>query len=575
MAIAEWISLNKLSGDNGTTRVTITASTYQELVDRTTSFNVSTRNTNLSETVNIRQLARVPAYFSVTPNSISYNDIGGDNKHLFIYGDADWTLVSYPDWVNIRAFDGSSETSITGGSAGVNYTWAVTNIENTGETRASQIVFECDGARYSVSVTQSQYVPPVNLSVNPSALYYEAEGGLQSFVITSDGDWFITSYPEWCTPSVTLGSSGRTDVVLNVVGNTGDERNGQVVITGHRNSVTLSIYQETDSWSIYRGQYLTIENPNDRDELDVSWRTHYRIQITIEYSLDSGTTWTSITPATVGTVNKIVVNPGQKVLFRGNNDSYYTDGDWCYFRILHQHPIISFESHTVKIYGNIMSLVYGDDFANNNTLPSSQTFRSLFSLTGNYEPTTVDARNLILPATVLTDGCYYSMFNANTQLVQAPRLPATTLAGECYAYMFQGCTNLTTAPQLPATTLAGSCYNAMFAGCSSLTQAPVLPATTLVGNCYGGMFMGCSSLTQAPRLPATTLVGGCYRSMFYSCTSLNYIKCLATDISASNCTDDWTLNVPSTGTFVKAATMNDWTTGIKGIPEGWTVQNNS
>lgn len=36
------------------------------------------------------------------------------------------------------------------------------------------------------------------------------------------------------------------------------------------------------------------------------------------------------------------------------------------------------------------------------------------------------------------------------------------------------------------------------------------------------------------------------------------------------------INCPlSTGTFVKAASMNDWTTGENGIPEGWTVENNS
>ena len=87
------------------------------------------------------------------------------------------------------------------------------------------------------------------------------------------------------------------------------------------------------------------------------------------------------------------------------------------------------------------------------------------------------------------------------------------------------------------------------------------------------MFQGCTNLTTAPELPATTLTPSCYESMFQACESLNYIKCLATDISASNCTVNWVLNVPSTGTFVKKASMTRWTTGSNGIPEGWTVQN--
>ena len=60
--------------------------------------------------------------------------------------------------------------------------------------------------------------------------------------------------------------------------------------------------------------------------------------------------------------------------------------------------------------------------------------------------------------------------------------------------------------------------------------------------------------------------------MFYNCTRLNYIKCLATDISATNCTQGWVSGVASTGTFVKNPNMTSWTTGVDGIPSGWTVQ---
>jgi hypothetical protein len=86
------------------------------------------------------------------------------------------------------------------------------------------------------------------------------------------------------------------------------------------------------------------------------------------------------------------------------------------------------------------------------------------------------------------------------------------------------------------------------------------------------MFWGCTSLTQAPELPATTLTTGCYQYMFYNCTNLNHIKCLATDISASQCTNHWVGYVlTSSGTFVKAASMTSWVTGFDGIPDGWTV----
>ena len=66
---------------------------------------------------------------------------------------------------------------------------------------------------------------------------------------------------------------------------------------------------------------------------------------------------------------------------------------------------------------------------------------------------------------------------------------------------------------------------------------------------------------------------GCYYQMFQGCTKLNYIKCLATNISASYCTYYWVNGVAFTGTFVKAARMTSWETGNSGIPTGWRVRN--
>ncbi len=178
-----------------------------------------------------------------------------------------------------------------------------------------------------------------------------------------------------------------------------------------------------------------------------------------------------------------------------------------------------------------------------------------------------------LPATVLTESCYHGMFGNCTSLTQAPSLPATTLAYSCYGSMFNDCTSLTQAPELPATTLTKNCYASMFQGCTSLATAPsILPATTLSNNCYNSMFQSCKNLAQAPELPATTLVDKCYYYMFYNCAKLNYIKCLATDISATDCTGSWLFSTSPTGTFVKHPDAT-WTTGDSGIPTGWTVGN--
>lgn len=123
---------------------------------------------------------------------------------------------------------------------------------------------------------------------------------------------------------------------------------------------------------------------------------------------------------------------------------------------------------------------------------------------------------------------------------------------------------------LPATTLSKACYKGMFYG-SSITKAPELPATTLTESCYEYMFSSCSSLTQAPELPAPLLVKNCYNNMFYYCSNLEYVKCLASDISAEGSTDNWLKTVSSTGTFVKANGVK-WSRDGSGIPNGWTEE---
>ena len=310
----------------------------------------------------------------------------------------------------------------------------------------------------------------------------------------------------------------------------------------------------------YTTEYLTF---NILSAGTINWTaSRTSITKTIDYKKNNGE-WVSITSNTSSSAPTINVVEGDKLQFKGNNTAYSSSGSGIFNKLYNSFG----GSALFEIEGNIMSLIYGDDFKNNSTISSDYTFGSLFyNCTG-----LTSAENLVLPATTLADYCYEKMFYGCTKLTTAPALPANTLADYCYDSMFKGCTSLTTASELPATTLANRCYYYMFDSCTSLATAPELPATTLAQDCYKGMFRQCTSLTTASELPAMTLVEGCYSFMFANCEKLNYIKCLATDISTNNYTQGWVQNVASTGTFVKKPNAT-WTTGDNGIPTGWTVQ---
>ena len=351
-----------------------------------------------------------------------------------------------------------------------------------------------------------------------------------------------------------------------------------------------SIYLgSTKLWPLgtdYSKEYFTIKSLADNNTITWTFTGSNPIQNVIYWS-KNGTSWTSAIASTSDTpVSLASLNKGEKMYLKGENVTYASSTS----RYSHFNSDYEF-----NVSGNIMSLIYGDNFIGQTTLPSSlYIFYSIFS-----NSKVVDASNLILPATTLASNCYRNMFKGCTSLTTAPELPATTLANYCYYHMFEDCTSITAAPELPATTLATGCYSYMFngctsliypptlnatilqpkcyqymfEGCSSLTTAPELPATTLANSCYAYMFYGCTSLGTAPVLPATTLANYCYAYMFKNCTSLSYIKCLATNISASNSHNSWLYNVASTGTFTKKASMTSWPSGAHGIPSGWTVVN--
>ena len=259
----------------------------------------------------------------------------------------------------------------------------------------------------------------------------------------------------------------------------------------------------------YATQYFTIESLEDNNSITLK-KNGNAPSITLYYSTDNGATWTEHATSTEKTWG---VNTGDKILLKANA-LRYCDGNYSNFW-----SFIGTKTHVV--YGNVMSLFYGDNFAGQTTFkPNSSS-------------------------------CLSKIFAYDTYLVSAEHL------------------------LLPATTLVPWCYHQMFRECTSLTTGPKLPATTLESYCYTGMFYGCTALTSAPELTVATLTSGCYNGLFQGCSSLKKIICLATDITAFDCTSNWVDGVSATGDFYKDASMSSWTTGTAGIPSGWTVNNYS
>ena len=206
------------------------------------------------------------------------------------------------------------------------------------------------------------------------------------------------------------------------------------------------------------GMTVTLNNTRQMPGMDFSLNAPAN---DLEYSTDQQV-WRRLPNNTASPT----INTGERIYLRGNATSAFDMTNMMmgigFFNI----------SRPCNVGGNIMSLLFNDDFEDKTDLTGyDAVFAGLFT-----QQPIVNASELLLPATTLTDGCYGGMF--------------------------QGCTSLTTAPALPATTLADGCYTAMCAGCSNLNYIKMLATDISASDCLDSWVTGVSSTGTFVKNPA-------------------------------------------------------------------------
>lgn len=354
--------------------------------------------------------------------------------------------------------------------------------------------------------------------------------------------WFFAAIPGGSSQEFTITSDQTTDIYYKHLASV-TLANG----TYYRISVNM---EEADPYTP-----LTFEAAEEGETIvKFTAGNNINFEDKVQYSKNNGA-WT-----TYNSADAITLSKGETVSFRGSLPAYsrvntdyqgsnfYCDKD-CY------------------LYGNIMSLINPTDYANANFSDQTSDVKNKYAFSQlfkgnthikNYPTESNKYKRIVLPATTLTDACYYEMFSGCTGLTKMPTLVARKMELSCYEKMFQGCTSLRKTSMYDATNgLAQRCFMEMFSGCTSLDEMPnfkpgadvplksscyqqmfenctslplsdsfKLPATTLAGNCYKGMFKGCTHITyiSSDMLPATTLTNQCYMEMFMGCTSLTTIN---------------------------------------------------
>ena len=203
-----------------------------------------------------------------------------------------------------------------------------------------------------------------------------------------------------------------------------------------------------------QGDYLTLSALEDGEititissDLGTSYATY------LSYSKDKSVWERTDVDGRYHTI-KIPVSSGDKVYLKGKAKQWYNQSDPGGASID--------STANINVSGNIMSLLYEDNFEDKTVFPDNSQYTFSWLFTNNEH--LCSAEKLILPATILADGCYRFMFNGCSSLKVAPKLPTTTLANYCYWGMFSGCSSLNNITMLATDISASNCLDGWVSG---------------------------------------------------------------------------------------------------------------
>lgn len=300
-------------------------------------------------------------------------------------------------------------------------------------------------------------------------------------------------------------SEGETIITIS----TGDNSKSYKVIVNKVSAVALK--------DVDKSTPLTLVASED-GKITVYFMNGITLSNDIKYTINGGTEQT-ISKNTEGSYD-IVVSKGDVVQLYSTNTSLgggggaeargltrAVDSGAKYINIR--------PSMKTEIYGNVMSLLKGKDNLEEETeIKGKNAFYGLFD--GADKLVSSEDRELVLPATKLTEGCYENMFSGCKGIEKAPELPADKCEKNCYKQMFSDCSKVTTFKILATDFSAEGCKEGIMDNAG--TEAETAPVLILNENAnpndikdaipdYVKIAVAVSEITLEPNSPQTLKVG--------------------------------------------------------------------
>ena len=474
---ADWLTLNKYSGNSGRNYIDVTAEENKSIEAREAVITIYNDIYKVSKEVTVYQEANDP-YITLSNNELEFVK-NKSSKSIGVESNTSWEAKCNAEWISL---------SPTSGSKGKT-TMSVSVKENPYEESRTATITIVDNNQTElakINVKQGCLSAYINLSNNSIAVKFNIPYTLN---IESTVTWSAEYDAD--IVSVTPNSGiGKVDATITIIGQTTDSVDIRFYNNDYSVSTTLHITPDYTNCIFYTTSDGNIVSPYNSNGFGAKIISNEIINgigaITFN---DSITTIVDYAFYDCSSLTSVTIP---------NSVKWIREGTFAYCSSLTSVTIP--DSVTTIGWGAFVDCTSLTSI----TIPDSVTTIGESAFDGCSSLTSVT-----IPDSVTTIGDY--VFYGCSSLTSITIPDSVTTIGD---YAFYGCSSLTSITIPDSLTWIGE---AAFYGCSSLTSITIPDSLTSIGE---AAFYECSSLTSATIGDSVTTIG---MGAFYGCSSLTSV----------------------------------------------------
>jgi hypothetical protein len=224
-------------------------------------------------------------YIDITPASLNYLS-SGSGQNIYVECDSNWTVTTADSWLII-----SPLTSIGNSLVSVTVSANSSTIPRNGTATFSR-------GSFSKIATVYQAGEDSTIAIIPDTLYVSSIGGVESFSVTSNISYTISSNQSWMSSSLTTTSGNQSPDLVVSFNPTTAIRTGLIIATQGTISDSLIVIQDATS------SVLTV-SPLNLNFTDIGGDQNFNITTGSSWTASTTDSWFSIN-SNSGTGNSLL-----------------------------------------------------------------------------------------------------------------------------------------------------------------------------------------------------------------------------------------------------------------------------